>query len=113
MMSAAASCAVGGGYSASVSPTAEGDFGSGALSSGSVTCTVLGGVGPFTYSWNKVSGDTLTIGSSTSASTTFSGTPGGGSQLIGVYRCTVTDTGNSNAIANSNNVTITLTDIGP
>lgn len=76
----------------------------------SVTATVSNGVGPFTYSWARVSGDTFTIDSSTSASTTFrrSGTTVAepGTTYTGTYRCTVTDTGNSNYTASAD-VTVT------
>ena len=65
---------------------------SGTFTTSSTTVTPSGGTSPYTYAWAKVSGDTFTITSSTSASTTFS-TSGlnEGDSISGTYRCTVTD----------------------
>lgn len=68
----------------------------------SVTITQSGGVGPFTYSWAYLSGDNATI-NSPSAATTSLNTSGLAADpaLVknGVFRCTVTDTGNGNQTA--------------
>lgn len=53
---------------------------------------VLGGNGAYTYSWTYVSGDTFTINSPTSASTTATTSVTVSQIKTGVYRCTVTDT---------------------
>lgn len=64
---------------------------------GSVTTTtasissVLGGNGSYTYSWDYVSGDTFTINSPGSASTTASTSLTSGQSKSGLYTCTVTD----------------------
>lgn len=62
--------------------------------SSSVTITPQGGDGTYTYSWAKFSGDTITIDSASSATTTFRRTFSGASPASaeGVYRCTVTET---------------------
>lgn len=51
------------------------------------TATVSGGVAPYSYLWERVSGDPMTVNASTSATTTFTGDWG----AIGSARCTVTD----------------------
>lgn len=97
--------------SASASPTlltgSTNIDGGTASTSGNATATPSGGVGPYTYAWEKVSGDTLTVSSPTSASTGFSGTVGSGGDLSAVYRCEVTDTGTGQT-AYTNNVSIAL-----
>lgn len=69
----------------------------GAATSSTITGNVTGGVGPFTFAWTRVSGDTYTINSPTNATTTFSTSGPSGSIKFGVYRFTVTDTGNGDA----------------
>jgi hypothetical protein len=85
----------GSDMSVSVSPSAVSgiSFGTGTVTSNAATVTVRGGVGPFTYLWTYVSGDTFTITSNTAASTTFSKAIGLNEAYAGVYRCTVTDAG--------------------
>ena len=83
----------------------------GATSTIATVSIVSGGVGPYTYSWALVSGDSFTINSPNAASTSF-----GASHLCadppavytGVYRCTITDTGDSN-YQTTQDVTVTLT----
>lgn len=58
----------------------------------STTVSVTGGTSPYTYSWAKVDGDTLTVNSSTAATTTFTKTGmNQGDSYTATYRCTVTD----------------------
>jgi hypothetical protein len=64
--------------------------GAGTCFTSTVTAVPTGGLSPYTYSWAKVSGDTFTIGSATSASTSFNITVSFGDYLSAVYRCTVT-----------------------
>ena len=92
------------------SQTAYGQYsgvGAGTATTPAITATSLSGVGPFTYLWEYVSGDTTTVAnSSTSATTTFSraGTAISG-PFQAVWNCRVTDsTGN---IGYSPNVTVT------
>jgi ATP-dependent protease ClpP protease subunit len=68
---------------------------------GAVVCTGGGGVPPYSYAWEYVSGTTATINAAAAASTTFSRTAGatlgGGQVLNGLYRCKVTDHDGSTA----------------
>jgi hypothetical protein len=58
----------------------------------SVTITASGGVSPYSYAWTKVTGDTFTVTSASSASTTFSTSANNQSEgEQAIYRCTVTD----------------------
>lgn len=61
------------------------------VTSAAAFATPVGGTGPYTYAWTKVSGDTLTVVSPTSAVTSFRANLGPGIGRIAVYRCTVTD----------------------
>ena len=54
-----------------------------------------GGVGPYTYSWAKISGGTMSISGASTASAYWYRTSPPGS-VTATYRCTITDTGNSN-----------------
>ncbi|MFN9029642.1 MAG: PKD domain-containing protein [Betaproteobacteria bacterium] len=72
---------------------------SGNAETNTVTISVSGGVGPFTYSWSYVSGDPATVNSPSSASTSFTRVGTVPSSAGGTYRCTVTDTGNGGATA--------------
>jgi hypothetical protein len=67
--------------------------GGGSVTSGAATATASGGAGGYTYAWAYVSGDSFTINSSTSASTTFTTTLVSGGYKLGNYRCTVTSGG--------------------
>ena len=68
------------------------------VGAGSVTTSaasigsVLGGNGTYTYAWTYVSGDTFTINSPTSSSTTGTASVTVGQTKTGYYKCTVTDT---------------------
>jgi hypothetical protein len=68
-------------------------FGLGSVTTDSVTVTPSGGTGPYTYLWSYVSGDaTLSVNSSTSATTSFSGSITSlGQDRSAVWRCVVTD----------------------
>jgi hypothetical protein len=63
------------------------------VTTGTVTCTVTGGVAPFTYLWTEVSSDgTWNILSATSASTAFEAVSVSPSNSVhGEFKCTVTD----------------------
>lgn len=66
----------------------------GSPESDSVTCTPDGGTAPYSYLWQRVSGDTgITVNNSTSATTTFMFVNSSSSTVVksAVYRCRVTD----------------------
>lgn len=101
----------GGGLSATISSSSvDGASNDGAdecptHTSDSVTVTVTGGTGPYTYSWARLSGSAaIYADSSTSASTTFSASICFGTRS-GVWRCTVTDSLSATATVD---VSITL-----
>lgn len=77
--------------SASISPPNLYKFGSGTITSDPATCVAQGGSAPYTYAWTYVSGQSYTINSPSSATTTFSTIISTGVLKSGVYRCTVTD----------------------
>ena len=83
--------------SASRSPSILNKSGpNGSLTSGACICTPSGGSAPYSYLWQYVSGETLTVNSPTSASTTFSHT-GTNEFVEGRYRCRVTDNNSDEA----------------
>jgi hypothetical protein len=76
-----------------------------------VTVTVSGGLFPYTYLWNRVSGNSaITAVSSTSLTTRFTASVTPCTQYTATFRCTVTDL--SGATINSDTVDITLTNNG-
>lgn len=98
--------------SASLSPSSLSGSGTGATvtTSGSASVTVSGGVGPFAYAWERVSGSAVpTAVSGSSASTTFTTSSiTAGTTQSAAWRCKVTDTSNSQ-IAYTGSVSIDLT----
>jgi len=82
---------------------------SGTITSNSTTVTPSGGTSPYSYSWTKQGGDTLTVTSPTAATTTFS-TSGlsEGEFAAATYRCTVTDSTTPTALTATADVSITL-----
>lgn len=87
----------GQGYNGGGNPTT--------VTSGAETATPSGGLGPYTYAWTQLSGDTMTIGSASSATTTLTAVVASGVPKQGVFRCTCSDSSGQTATAD---VTITL-----
>lgn len=96
-MSGVLAILVTGGMVATVSPTGANASGSGVpptpllLTTNSVTVSVQGGNGPYTYAWANVAGTLVNVTSPTAATTTFSKTEPPGKNIFATYRCTVTD----------------------
>ena len=100
----------GGTLVATLSPNSQGVSNSSAtVASESCTAILTGGVGPFTYAWVKDSGGFITATNPASAATSF--------QALGMerdesrsaqFRCNVTDTGNGNAVTQSDLASVTL-----
>lgn len=98
-------------FSASASPTSLSATGTGtSVTTASATVTPAGGVAPYSYSWAKVSGGTITATSPTSASSTFSATGlASGESRTAVFRCTVTDSTSGTPLTATADVSITIT----
>ena len=86
-----AAAAGGSGFSIVVTPGTIYKDGTGTITTASVTAVPSGQTGSVTYAWTKVSGDTMTVTSPTSSSTTFSTAPGFGNTKSAIYKCTATD----------------------
>lgn len=101
----------GAALSASASPTSLSKTGSASsLTTASTTVSPSGGTPSYTYAWAKVSGDTITADSSTSATTTFSATSLGTTESrSATFRCTVTDSLSATA---TTDVSVTITRAG-
>jgi hypothetical protein len=85
--------------SISISPASIANLrlGAGSLTSDPATGTGAGGSGGYTYAWTYVSGDSYTINSPSSATTTFTTTLASEQIKTGTYRCTVTDSASNTA----------------
>jgi len=79
--------------SISISPSSlyQGRVGSGSVTTAAATGTASGGAGGYSYAWTYVSGNSYTINTPSSASTTFTTTLIAEQFKSGEYRCTVTD----------------------
>lgn len=80
----------------------------GTATTNAATVTPTGGVGPYTYDWEYVSGDaTIVVNNDASATTTFSGRV---SKVVpfssAIWRCKVTDSAAN--ITYSNNVEVSI-----
>lgn len=79
-------------YAASVTLTgSSSSYFCGNLSPVQVAAPTIGGTGPYTYLWEKISGDDFTLSSTTAQRPTFQIYACSGSPRSAVYRVTVTD----------------------
>jgi len=69
----------------------------GSATSPLTTCNVNGGTPPYTFLWSKVSGDDISISSTTDQSVTFSASGSNGEIKTATYKCVVTDDVAANA----------------
>ena len=74
-----------------------GIFGGGPVLTNEITVTPSGGTGAYTYSWTQISGGTVGVSASTSATTAFTGTLALGETIEAEYKCTVTDSTSATA----------------
>jgi len=87
-------------------------IGAGVATTISTTATATGGLGPFTYSWARTSGDTeISITAASSATTQFTATLGNGDSFSAQFVCTVTDTGTGLTV-DTNAVSAVIEEIG-
>jgi len=70
------------------------------VQTGSSTATPSGGLGPYSYSWTKVSGTTMTLSGANTATAGFTSPTLSPGQIVeAVYRCTCTDSSGQTATA--------------
>ncbi len=95
------------GMSVIATPTFDETIGNGSTNSGTFTATVMGGTGPYTYSWDFAGGDnSVTPNSAATASTTFNATIGPGDNFLTNFVCNVADSGA--LTATSNQITVSF-----
>lgn len=69
----------------------------------SSTATPAGGLGPYSYSWSRISGTVMTVtGASAATATFYSPVLSPGTSVSAVYRCTCTDSSGQTATADIN-----------
>lgn len=93
-----------GGLSASSATASQ--IGNGPFTTNSVTITASGGTQPYTYAWSKVSGDTLTISSATSATVNWTASGTAPQTLSAVWNCVITDA--AGRTVTSSNVSVSI-----
>jgi hypothetical protein len=103
MMAARARLSAGlSGSSAAASAVGNGPFATNAI-----TAIPSGGVGPYTYSWARASGDaSIGVSSSTAAAPTWSASGTAPETKGAVWRCTITDAQGTTAV--TGNVTVSV-----
>jgi hypothetical protein len=98
-------------FSASASPgSLYASTSTSSATTASTTVTVTGGVSPYSYAWTLLEGDSITVTSPTSASTTFSTNSliSEGMIYFSTYRCTVTDSTSGTPLTATADVFVTL-----
>lgn len=100
-----------GGMRVTASPTTVSGFGTGFVSTGISSVTVVGGTAPLSYSWTYVDGDSDILPFNPSGtSTAFYRNDVSDSDIFSAnYICTVTDAGGTSA--DSNFVTVNITGV--
>lgn len=80
----------------------------------SCTATPTGGVSTYSYAWTQISGDTFTINSASSATTTFttSGMSSGDTRAA-TFRCTVTDSTGGTPLTAHADIDVTVDNTNP
>ena len=73
--------------------------GSGSITSDPATGIASGGSGGYSYAWTFISGNSYTINTPSTATTSFTTFLSAGQIKSGVYRCTVTDSSAATAFA--------------
>jgi len=82
------------------------DTGNGPFTTDTVTASPVGGVGPYSYLWEEVSGDTVSAGSGSSAGTNWSASGTAPETKAAVWRCKITDS--LSTVAYSANVAVSI-----
>ena len=83
--------------------------GPGEVSMGSATCTVTGGVAPYTYNWQRMAGyGGMGATASTAATSTFSGGASNAGTYSAQFTCTVTDARGQTVESNAVSVSFTI-----
>lgn len=82
-------------------------------SSSGPSASVIGGVGPFTYNWTRISGSTaFGVSDATALNPTWFGSDVPNGANVATWRLTVTDTANGNTASIDITVTLTWTNLG-
>ena len=97
-------------FSVSISPISLHKYGStSGLTTATATATATGGVTTYSYAWTKVSGDSITIDSASSAATTFSAAGMAvDEQRTALFRVTATDSTGGTPLTATSDINVTI-----